>query len=158
MFDDKARQGSSPVRRRQVLRRRRVELHPAKPTTPPISFTPTPPWTRGEAQRQTVLSCAWHHVSQQGVWPGQVNCSDVSSEMLQRIQGRAEQTERLGETWRFTEEDGETHTQSLAGREEETALGAKRGPRGRGHPYTCGCFMLTFDRKQQNSAKRLSFN
>ena len=29
---------------------------------------------------------------------------------------------------------------------------------GRGHMYTCGWFMLRFDRKQQNSIKQLSFN
>lgn len=33
--------------------------------------------------------------------------------------------ERLGETWRFTEKDRETHTQSLAGREEETDIRSK---------------------------------
>ena len=32
------------------------------------------------------------------------------------------------------------------------------GSRGRGHMYTCGWFMLMFDRKQQNSVKQLSFN
>jgi len=32
------------------------------------------------------------------------------------------------------------------------------GSRGRGHMYTYGWFMLMFDRKQQNSAKQLSFN
>ena len=30
--------------------------------------------------------------------------------------------------------------------------------KGRGHMYTYGCFMLRFDRKQQNSVKQLSFN
>ena len=28
----------------------------------------------------------------------------------------------------------------------------------RGYMYTYGCFMMRFDRKQQNSAKQLSFN
>ena len=32
------------------------------------------------------------------------------------------------------------------------------GLRGRGHMYIYGWFMLKFDRKQQNSVKRLSFN
>ena len=32
------------------------------------------------------------------------------------------------------------------------------GSRGRGYMYTYGCFMLRFDRKQQNSVKQLSFN
>ena len=32
------------------------------------------------------------------------------------------------------------------------------GPKGRGYMYTYGWFMLRFDRKQQNSAKKLSFN
>ena len=32
------------------------------------------------------------------------------------------------------------------------------GPKGRGHMYTYGWFMLSFDRKQQNSIKQLSFN
>ena len=31
-------------------------------------------------------------------------------------------------------------------------------PEMRGHMYTYGCFMLKFDRKQQNSVKQLSFN
>ena len=31
-------------------------------------------------------------------------------------------------------------------------------PKGRGYMYTCGWFMLRFDRKQQNSVKQLSFN
>ena len=30
--------------------------------------------------------------------------------------------------------------------------------KGRGYMYTCGWFMLRFDRKQQNSVKQLSFN
>ena len=30
--------------------------------------------------------------------------------------------------------------------------------KGRGYMYTCGWFMLRFDRKQQNSIKQLSFN
>ena len=30
--------------------------------------------------------------------------------------------------------------------------------KGRGYMYTYGCFMLMFDRKQQNSVKQLSFN
>ena len=45
--------------------------------------------------------------------------------MLKRIQGRGEQTERLGETWRFREEDREMHTQSLAGREKERDIKSK---------------------------------
>ena len=32
------------------------------------------------------------------------------------------------------------------------------GSKGRGYTYTYGCFMLGFDRKQQNSLKQLSFN
>ena len=32
------------------------------------------------------------------------------------------------------------------------------GSKGRGYMYTYGCFMLRFDRKQQNSLKQLSFN
>ena len=32
------------------------------------------------------------------------------------------------------------------------------GSKGSGHTYTCGWFMLMFDRKQQNSVKQLSFN
>ena len=32
------------------------------------------------------------------------------------------------------------------------------GSKGRGYMYTCGWFMLRFDRKQQNSIKQLSFN
>ena len=32
------------------------------------------------------------------------------------------------------------------------------GSRGRGYMYTCGWFMLRFERKQQNSVKQLSFN
>ena len=32
------------------------------------------------------------------------------------------------------------------------------GAEGREHMYTHGGFMLTFDRKQQNSVKQLSFN
>ena len=32
------------------------------------------------------------------------------------------------------------------------------GSKGRGYMYTSGWFMLRFDRKQQNSVKRLSFN
>ena len=34
----------------------------------------------------------------------------------------------------------------------------ERGSKGRGYMYTYGCFMLRFDRKQQNSVKQLSFN
>ena len=54
---------------------------------------------------------------------------------------------------------------------QETQTGALNQPRGvgcgerweevskgRGHMYTYGWFMLRFDRKQQNSAKQLSFN
>ena len=33
----------------------------------------------------------------------------------------------------------------------------ERGSRGRGHMYTYSGFMLVFDRKQQNSVKKLSF-
>ena len=32
------------------------------------------------------------------------------------------------------------------------------GSKGRGYMYTYGSFMLSFDRKQQNSVKQLSFN
>ena len=32
------------------------------------------------------------------------------------------------------------------------------GSRGKGHMYTYGSCMLTFDRKQQNPVKQLSFN
>ena len=32
------------------------------------------------------------------------------------------------------------------------------GSKGIGYMYTCGWFMLRFDRKQQNSVKQLSFN
>ena len=32
------------------------------------------------------------------------------------------------------------------------------GSKARGYMYTYGCFMLGFDRKQQNSLKQLSFN
>ena len=32
------------------------------------------------------------------------------------------------------------------------------GSKGRGYIYTYGCFILRFDRKQQNSVKQLSFN
>ena len=31
------------------------------------------------------------------------------------------------------------------------------GSKGRGYMYTCGLFMLRFDRKQQNSVKQLPF-
>ena len=34
----------------------------------------------------------------------------------------------------------------------------KGGSRRMGHMYTHGWFMLTFDRKQENSVKQLSFN
>ena len=34
----------------------------------------------------------------------------------------------------------------------------EQGSRGRGYMYTHGWFMLMCDRKQQNSAKQLSFN
>ena len=36
--------------------------------------------------------------------------------------------------------------------------GWEGGSRGRGSMYTCGWFILRFDRKQQNSVKQLSFN
>jgi len=49
---------------------------------------------------------------------------------------------------------------------QETQTGALCQPRGMGwggtwvggYMYTYGCFMLRFDRKQQNSVKQLSFN
>ena len=54
---------------------------------------------------------------------------------------------------------------------QETQIGALYQPRGlgwrgswegsskgRGYMYTYGCFMLRFDRKQQNSVKQLYFN
>ena len=32
------------------------------------------------------------------------------------------------------------------------------GSKGSGYMYTYGCFMLRFDRKQQNSVKQIAFN
>ena len=36
-------------------------------------------------------------------------------------------------------------------------MGWEGGSKGRGYMYTCGLFMLRFDRKQQNSVKQLPF-